>query len=239
MAALNNEDSSMAIPTRSGASALPPPRAAQPKQWDCFLALAAVSGSEERRISSREISRATKLSVETLGGILAYLQSVGLVAGSRGTYAVTREGWAVAEAWRQDSAQGRLLLQGLFLARWPARMAYDILCDGPVTQDEFVERIGGEGFGHTRRVRYLVDWLVMALLVHRDAALTVSASSALLASVHQWQSVSALPSQPTAHEPRKGVLMGMTHSELRALPPGHYMAVLKNVVSLSEIDAVG
>ncbi|MCM1950402.1 hypothetical protein NC315_34290 [Streptomyces sp. G2] len=229
----------MANPTGSDVPALPPPRAAQPKQWDCYLSVATASGIEQRRISSKEISRATNLSVETLGGILTFLQAVGLVVGSRGAYAVTRDGWAIAKTWREDNAQGRLLLQGLFLARWPARLAYRLLCDGPVAQHEFVERVGGEGFGHTRRVRYLVDWLVMALLVHRDAALTVSASSALLASAQQWQPVSALPSQPAGHELREGVLMGMTHSELRALPPSHYMTVLKNVASLSEIDAAG
>ncbi|MEU3401984.1 hypothetical protein [Streptomyces filamentosus] len=229
----------MAVPASSSALALPSQRTAPPKQWDCFLSLAALSGSGHQPISSREISGSTGLSVETIGGILSFLQSVGLAEGSRGKYAVTPGGWAIAEMWQLDPIQGRLLLQGLFLTRWPARLAYGILRDGPVPQDAFVKHIKGETAGHTRRGRYFVAWLVMALLVHRDAAMTVSASSALLSSAHLWQAAPVAPAPSTVQEPRRGVLMGMTHSELRALPPRQYMTVLKHVASLSEMDIAG
>ncbi|MFD4318982.1 hypothetical protein [Streptomyces sp. NPDC058548] len=238
MAALSQEGFLVAAAPTSSMLTLPSPRASTPKQLDGFIMFAVLSGAGRRLVSSQEISATTKSSQETTTGILSFLISIGLVEGSRGTYALTREGWGVAETWQQDKTQGRLMLQGMFLSRWPARVAFGILRDGPVPQEEFVQRLLGDMPGQSRRGRYLVDWLVLSLVVQRDAALTVTASSALLAAAHHWQDAAEAKALlgPPLH-PREGALMGMTYSELRALPARHYMAVLKNVIALGDVDA--
>ncbi|MGW0313994.1 hypothetical protein [Streptomyces flavidovirens] len=181
----------------------------------------------------------TGLSAETLGGVLSFQQSVGLVGGARGKYAVTPGGWSVAEMWKQDQPRACLLLQELFLKQWPARLALDALRDAPVPQEELARRLQGKSAGNARKGRYLVDWLVLALVVHRDASALVYPSSALLSTSRAWRVEPQPRSGSVQQLPRQGVLMGMTHSELRALPPQHYMAVLDNVAALAALDRVG
>ncbi|WP_405773670.1 hypothetical protein [Streptomyces sp. NBC_00859] len=222
----------MTFPIDQGARPTPSDRTAPAQQWRIFLDLADLSGPGEQVITCHALAERTEVGTETLGSVVSFLQTVGLVRGARGKYAVTAAGWAIAEMQRRDETQARLLLQAQFLQHWSARAARAALQDAPVDQATLGQRLCPSVPGKARRGTYLVEWLVLALVVHRDASMKICPSAALTAAAG-----AVPPQQPPGAQsaPEPALLMGMTHSDLRALPPQHYMALLDHAATLVDL----
>ncbi|MFD4339043.1 hypothetical protein ACFWPP_17955 [Streptomyces anulatus] len=191
--------------------------------------MATLSGPERRSVSSLELSGRSGLGQDTAAEIMAFLGTVGLVEGTRQECAATVAGWEIATACRKDETQGRLLLLPLFLEHWSVPLLYGMLLDAPVEQSVLVSRLREATGIAARRAQYLVEWLMLALVLRQDPAMRISPSAACTI---------ALPSAPpaVAAEESSGLLMGLTFAELRSLPPERYVALLKQVPALYDLD---
>ncbi|CAM5672935.1 hypothetical protein [Streptomyces atroolivaceus] len=211
----------------------PTSRASTPIQWAVSLDLATLSGPERRSVSSRELAGRSGLGQDTVAEIMAFLGTVGLVEGTRQECAATVAGWEIATACRKDETQGRLLLLPLFLKHWSVPLVYGMLLDAPVEQTVLVSRLRGATGIAARRAQYLVEWLMLALVLRQDPAMRISPSAACTIALP-----SAPPTVEVAAEESSGLLMGLTFAELRSLPPEHYVALLKQVPALYDLDPV-
>lgn len=213
----------------------PSDRTTPDRQWEIYLVFARLSGPDLRVVSVSQLAAEVQLRNDTVGAVAGFLQAVGLLRGSRGKYALTSSGWAIAEMHRRDETQARLLLQAQFLEHWPAARTLECLRDAPVDQKTLGRRLHKDLPGKSRRGLYLIEWLVRALIVQRDASMRIAPSAALIASAGARR-----PEQAPTPEPQliaePGTVMGMTRDELRSLPPRQYIAVLDQLATLVSLD---
>ncbi|WNO62403.1 hypothetical protein RPQ02_40235 [Streptomyces sp. AM2-3-1] len=203
--------------------ALPTNRANLKHQEQILLAAIRLSGPDRLVVKSSQIAAETKLGSETVTECLRFFATVGLVAGSRGRYAATAAGAAWADIQPEDHTRGRLLLHNLFKEHWSARDALAALADGPVESEAVAQHLRQGLPGNERRGMYLIEWLVEALVIHRDRYGRVHAPA-----------TGQLPESVTAPVPstrvpvrEEGLILGMTTQELRCLPTAQYVSLLR------------
>ncbi|MGW1278860.1 hypothetical protein ACWD4V_18155 [Streptomyces tsukubensis] len=160
---------------------------------------------------------------------MAFLETVGLVEGDRHECAVTKTGWEIVTAYRQDETQGRLLLLPLFLQHWSVPLVYGLLSDAPVEQNVAVTRLQEATSIAHRRAQYLIEWLVLALVLRRDSSMRVSLSAACTVPISP-------PAGAAAPEP-EALLMGLTRAELQNLPAEHYVSLMGQVSALYSLGS--
>ncbi|MGW7283132.1 hypothetical protein ACWGIV_33665 [Streptomyces sp. NPDC054844] len=218
---------------------LPTDRASLQRQLALVFTAARSSGPEQRTIISIDVARAEGVTAETATSTLRFSASLGLFTGARGKFAVSDAGWAVTQLWQEDETHARMQLQALLLQHWSTEEVRRLLAGGPVAADELAPQLQGDLPGKPRRGVYLIEWLALAFLVHRDRQGLVWPAPALGAMMHS--ATVAVPSRPPAlaqqqvldEEPH--LLMGMTNSELRRLAPERYCAVLDNITEVAEL----
>lgn len=81
---------------------------------------------------------------------------------------------------------------------------------------------------------YLVEWLALPLLVHRDRQGLVWPAPALRVAANSAGVECPAPASGPEPEPELDTLMGMTNSQLRELSPERYRAVLDNLAQVLE-----
>jgi len=209
---------------------LPPPgqrtsptdRASLRRQWQLVLAAAFVSGEQQLVISTSDLARQEGVTPETATQTVRFGEEVGLFSRvGRGKFAVTEDGWTIAQRWQEDETYARLLLQGVFRPHWSIPVADAALRDGPLPMEELGRRLLVDLPGKPRRGLYLVEWLALAFLVHRDPQGRVWPTPALSAAASSQ--VAALPAAAPAVESEQApgqeldALMGMTNRELDKL----------------------
>lgn len=197
-------------------------------QWGLFRELALASGPDRRSISSSELAHRSDLREDTVAETVAFLATVSLVEGTRQQCAVTKAGWEIAAVCRQDETQGRLLLLPLFMQHWSVPLVHGLLFDAPLEQATLVARLRQATGIAPRRAQYLLEWLVLALVLRQDPALRLSPSAACTVPLTQAKEA------PLQDPPR--LLMGLTHTELQALPTEHYITLLEQVSALFDLD---
>ncbi|MBX9363644.1 hypothetical protein ACF09Y_26275 [Streptomyces massasporeus] len=152
---------------------------------------------------------------------------------------MTEAGWTIAQRWQEDQTYARLLLQGVFRSHWSVPVADAALQAGPLPAEELGRRLLGDLPGKPRRGMYLVEWLALALLVHRDQQGMVWPAPALRAAAGSV--VAALPAPVRDAEPERpsgrelDALMGMTNRKLDELDkqdPQRFQAFLDNLTQL-------
>ncbi|MGW3289412.1 hypothetical protein ACWDR3_32710 [Streptomyces sp. NPDC001002] len=188
-------------------------------------------------ISTTDLARQEGVTAETCTQTLRFSAEVGLFRRvGRGKFAVTKVGWTIAQHWQQDQTYARLLLQGAFRQHWSVPLAETALQSGPMPAEELGRRLLRDLPGKPRRGVYLVEWLALALLVHRDQQGMVWPTPALSTAV--GSGAAALPAAPRDAEPDPSrgqdlnALMGMTNRELNGLVPEEFCAFLDNLTRL-------
>lgn len=218
---------------------MPTDRASLQRQLALVFAAARNSGPEQRTIISLDVARAEGVSPETATSTLRFSASLGLFTGARGKFAVSDAGWAITELWQEDETHARMQLQALLLRHWSTEEVRRLLADGPVAADELAPQLQGDLPGKPRRGVYLIEWLALAFLVHRDRQGLVWPAPALGAMAHSTAvAVASRPqdlAQQQVPEEEPHLLMGMTNSELRRLTPERYCAVLDNLTEVAEL----
>ncbi|MET8978989.1 hypothetical protein ABZX85_25555 [Streptomyces sp. NPDC004539] len=210
------------------------------RQWQVVLTAALASGEQRLVITSADVAREVGLTPETATQTLRFGREVGLfISCGRGKFAVTEAGWTIAQRWQEDQTYARLLLQGVFRPHWSVPVADTALQPGPLPADELARRLLGDLPGKPRRGMYLVEWLVLALLVHRDQQGMVWPTPALREQASSG--VAALPAPVREEEPEQpagqelDALMGMTNRKLDELDerdPQGFRAFLDNLTQL-------
>ncbi|MFF3467577.1 hypothetical protein [Streptomyces sp. NPDC002619] len=216
---------------------LPSDRANVQRQVALLCAGAESSGVDQRTIASADLARQESVSADTATETLRFCTSLGLFTGARGKFAVTDAGWAIAQRWREDETQARLLLQAQFLPHRWATAAWDSMRDAPVPVELLAKRLQGDLPGKPRRGVYLVEWLVLALLVHRGRHGLVWPAPALAAVAGTGGPAFSAP-RPAPEQvplPEPAALFGLTNSELRKLAADRYCAVLDNLTQFLEL----
>lgn len=223
----------------SGERTTPSDRASLRRQWQIALGAALDSGEEQLTISSVDVARKESVTTETATQTLRFCCEVGLFSGGRGKFAVTEAGWTIAQRWQEDQTYARLLLQGVFRPHWSVPVADAALQAGPLPADELGRRLLGDLPGKPRRGMYLVEWLALALLVHRDQQGMVWPAPALKEAASSGGA--ALPATVREAEPEQlsgqelDALMGMTNRKLDELDeqdPQRFQAFLDNLTQL-------
>ncbi|WKK21338.1 hypothetical protein QZH56_20990 [Streptomyces olivoreticuli] len=153
---------------------LPTDRMQVTAQIRVLQSLAELSGNDAQEVRSADLARHMGRYADSVTEAVSYLASTGLAEGGRGRYRATRAGREFAALWDTDSARARLLLRDLYHDHWAARQATRILADGLLPQEEVAARLQQGLPGKRRRGIYLVEWLVIALVVHRDKRLHLS-----------------------------------------------------------------
>ncbi|MEU7640794.1 hypothetical protein AB0C11_32770 [Streptomyces sp. NPDC039016] len=215
---------------------IPTDRASMQRQWSLFLAAACRSGIERRIVASADLARDEGVTTETATQTLRFCSHVGLFTGERGKFAVVDAGWTIAQRWQEDETHARLQLQVPFLSHWSTEKTREVLRDGPMPVDELAKHLQHGLPGKPRRGVYLVEWLALALLVHRDRQGLVWPAPALRATAGSESLEGPAPEpEQQAPEPELDTLMGMTNSQLRELSPERYRAVLDNLAQVLEL----
>lgn len=218
----------------------PTDRASMRRQWQLVLAAAFASGEQRVIISTSDLARQEEVTLETASQTVRFGDEVGLFRRvGRGKFAVTEAGWIIAQRWQEDQTYARLLLQGAFRSHWSIPVADTALRPGPLPVDELGRRLLVDLPGKPRRGLYLVEWLALAFLVHRDQQGRVWPTPALSAAA--GSQVAALPAAEPAAEaaPAPGqeldALMGMTNQTLDELDesnPEGFRALIDNLTKL-------
>ncbi|MFB7344756.1 hypothetical protein ACFCZ6_32410 [Streptomyces hydrogenans] len=194
-----------------------------------FNEIALTSGPDRLPVRSSELATRLQLHLNTVAEIVAFLATINLVEGTRHNCAVTKAGWDIAEAYRNDETQGRLLLLAQFRNHWAVQLTYSLAYDAPVEQATLAGRISDTTGVAPRRAHYLLDWLVVALVLHQDPSMQLSPSAAY------GVPISGPRRGPNSVDP-PGLLMGLTPAELRALPPERYQELLKQLPALYDLN---
>uniref|UniRef100_UPI003C7D886B hypothetical protein n=1 Tax=unclassified Streptomyces TaxID=2593676 RepID=UPI003C7D886B len=174
-------------------------------------------------MKTTEVARTTGLGQGTVAEVLRWGSSITLVEQSeRGTYRATSARRDFSLMWRVDPAQARLMLHHLMREHWSFSAALSALGDAPVAQEILARRLQGSLPGKSRRGLYLVDWLVMALIIHRGDDKQVHPAR--------------LPDSPQAQVPcpsrEPKALMNMTNEQLFLLDADAYAAVMRSVSAM-------
>ncbi|WP_274915195.1 hypothetical protein [Streptomyces sp. WZ-12] len=185
------------------------------KQGELIVAIAALGGDLRTPVSKDVLAAHTGLSPHTLAGTRGFFEQAGLIEAGRGVWAVTEVGLRFARLRATDSARSRLLLREHWQEMWFHKAALRLLQEGPLEEWDFANRLGeGLSSGRERRL-YLVEWLVHALLVHREDGMIVAPSSSA-------DSARPQTSAPFIFDP----LMTMTDEEITALPTDRFVALM-------------
>lgn len=220
----------------------PTDRASLQRQWSLFLTAAHKSGIERLTVASVDLAHIEGVTTETATQTLRFCTHVDLFTGARGKFVVTDAGWAIAQRWREEEMHARLQLQAQLLPHWAAERTWEALRGGPMPLDELAKFLQHGLPGKPRRGVYLVEWLALALLVHRDRQNLVWPAPALRGAAGSEKMECPAPApepepEPERYEPEPELdtLMGMTNSTLRELPPERYRAVLDNLAQVLEL----
>ncbi|MCK8677543.1 hypothetical protein [Streptomyces lichenis] len=216
--------------TREGGAerVLPTNRTAFPHQLTILSAAVRLSGPELLTIRSSQVATEVDLGAETVTECLRFFGTVGLVTGARGRYAATVAGITWAEVHHVDTTRGRLALHGLFRNHWSAKAALTALTDGPVSSEALAQYLGDGLPGAPRRASFLVDWLVEALVIHRDRFGRVHAPA-------NGEMPDSLTLPPlTTREPVRddNFLLGMSTQDLKHLSHARYVSLLDTFVTM-------
>ncbi|KNB50242.1 hypothetical protein [Streptomyces caatingaensis] len=221
---------------------LPTDRLQVKQQIQVLCALADLTGEEARPVRNADLARHMGRYADSVTGTLGYLVGTGLAEGGLGQYRATPAGREFATLWDTDSARARLVLNRLYQDHWAAREAVRILADGPLPQEE-VARLLQQGLrGKKRRGIYLVEWLAIALVVHRDERLHVSLPPADDASAADSAQDASAPGgdargggrQEEAKGGGEALVMGLTMDQLRELPDEQFARLLNGLAQSIE-----
>ncbi|MFC9943999.1 hypothetical protein [Streptomyces pratensis] len=202
---------------------LPSDRASWDKQKLIFDSVVRLSGDALWAVKTVDVARTTGLGQGTVAEVLRWGSSIALVEQSeRGAYRATAAGRDISLMWKVDPAQARLMLHHVMRGHWSFSAALSALGDAPVPQQTLARRLQGSLPGKSRRGLYLVDWLVMALIVHRGS--------------DQLVHPARLPEAATAQGPRPAqepkAVMNMTNEQLFLLDTDAYVAVMRSVSAM-------
>ncbi|MFF9403459.1 hypothetical protein [Streptomyces sp. NPDC014744] len=197
----------------------PTERMATEKQMELIVAVAALGGERRLPVEQEIVARRASLSPSTMSGVRAFFEQTGLIEPGRGTWAVTEAGLRFARLRAVDSARSRLVLRDLWRGQWFEQAALDLLQDGPLEEGVLADRLGEGLPGRRERWIYLVEWLVHALIVHRDNGLITAPGNTLGAAA---DSGGARADRPVIFDP----LMAMEDEELAALPTDRFVALM-------------
>ncbi|WP_411075230.1 hypothetical protein [Streptomyces sp. cmx-4-7] len=214
-----------AIPER----ALPTNRTGMRPQENVLLAAIRLSGPSRLVVKSSQVATEVRLGGETVTECLRFFGTVGLLDGARGRYSASAAGLAWAEVRPEDHTRGRLLLHGLFKDHWSAQAARAALADGPVEGEALAQYLQRGLSSNPRRGMYLIEWLVEALVLHRDRFGRVHAPTD-----------ENLPgaSMPSPRPPTDGnLILGMNVQRLHSLPTTQLVALLGTYTDMLGIDA--
>ncbi|MFJ3533959.1 hypothetical protein ACIPQA_00685 [Streptomyces sp. NPDC090109] len=180
-------------------------------------------------IKSAQVAAEVHLGTETVTECLRFFGTVGLLDGARGRYSATEAGLAWAEVRSEDHTRGRLLLHGLFKDHWSTRAARAALADGPVEAEALAQHLQQGLSSNPRRGMYLVEWLVEALVLHRDR----------FGRVHAPVDENIPGAQmPNPRPPTDGnLILGMNVQRLHNLPTAKLVALLGTYTDMLGIDA--
>ncbi|WP_438453354.1 hypothetical protein [Streptomyces asiaticus] len=216
----------------------PSDRAGTPKQLSVVLTAGRESGELKLTVTSADVARKESVTLETATQTLRFATNMRLFTGARGKFAVTDAGWLITQRWQEDETHARLLLQAQLLRTWPAEAASEALQDGPMPVERLAQHLQRGLPGKPRRGVYLVEWLELAFLVHRDRHGLMWPAPALGVVAGSRPAGFSDPASSPAPEPEQeaelDALMGMTNSKLRELPPEGYCAVLGHLAQLLE-----
>ncbi|MFB6632176.1 hypothetical protein ACFCWY_19985 [Streptomyces sp. NPDC056362] len=197
---------------------LPTNRAGLRPQENALLTAVRLSGPDRLVVESSRVSAETGLGGETTTACLRFFGTVGLLAGARGRYAATAAGLAWADARAEDHSRGRLLLHSLLKDHWSAQAARAALADGPVEAEALAQHLQRGLSSNPHRGMYLIDWLVEALVLHRDRFGQIHAPAD--------ENPPGGP-MPSPRAPADGTLiLGMNVQQLHSLPTGRLVALL-------------
>ncbi|MEU9348014.1 hypothetical protein AB0D74_43145 [Streptomyces sp. NPDC048278] len=205
------------------------------RQWSLFLAMADFSGIGRLTVASVELARRASVGGETATQTLRWCSDLGLLTGGRGKFAVTDTGWDIAKRWHEDRDHARMLLQAPFLAHWSVQAIKEPMRHAPVPAETLAKWLQAGLPGSPRRGMYLIEWLSLAFLVHRDQQGLVWPAPAL--GVVAASEPTAVPADACGQEPEQELnfLMGTTNSTLRGLPCERYCSVLDSLAQVVEL----
>lgn len=221
---------------------LPTDRLQVKQQIKVLCALADLTGEEARPVRNADLARRMGRYAGSVTGTLGYLVGTGLAEGGLGQYRATPAGREFAALWDTDSARARLVLNRLYQGHWAAREAGRILADRPLPQEEAARLLQQGLRGRKRRGIYLVDWLAIALVVHRDERLYVSLPPADDASATDAAQDTGAPGGDAGREDRQeeaagggeALVMGLTMGQLRELPDEQFAKLLNGLAQSVE-----
>ncbi|MFC4517307.1 hypothetical protein [Streptomyces ehimensis] len=201
--------------------------------------LAELSGKDAREVKGDDLARHLGRYADSVTQAVSYLISTGLAEGTRGRYRATSAGREFAALWDTDSARARLLLRDLYQDHWAAREVTRILADGPLPQEEVAAALHQGLPGKLRRGIYLVEWLVIALIVHRDKRLYISLPEHQApgpAGSGRAQGGGTRQGSPGGARRGAGatktggmLIMGLSMDQLRELPDEQYAEILHSL----------
>lgn len=218
---------------------LPTDRVSIHGQIRILCSLAEVGGPQRQAVHNAAVAQHSGRGEDSVSETLSFLAGVGLTSGGRGRYAATPAGHKFASLWQIDSARARILLREVYRNHWSARAATTLLANSPLPQEELARLLQRGLAGQKRRGTYLVDWLVTALIVHRDKRLHLSLpdTTGSPRAEEPDEATHGAP-QHTEDEPTDGLIMGLTLDQLLAFPVEQYVGVLSGVVqSLQALDS--
>ncbi|MEL5959471.1 hypothetical protein AADR41_32760 [Streptomyces sp. CLV115] len=189
------------------------------KQMELIAAIADLGGEGRVPVGQDAVTRRADLSPSTMSGVRAFFEQAGLIEPGRGTWAVTEAGLRFARLRSVDSARSRLVLRELWRGQWFEQAALDLLKDGPLEEGVLAGRLGEGLPGRRERWIYLVEWLVHALIVHRDNGLVAAPGTA---SGTTAGSGGVRADGPVIFDP----LMTMPDEDLAALPTDRFVALM-------------
>ncbi|MFF9431995.1 hypothetical protein [Streptomyces sp. NPDC014746] len=189
-----------------------------------LLAALRLSSPAQLVVKSSRVATVVRLGGDTVTESLRFFGTVGLLNGSRGKYAATTAGLAWEEVRAEDHARGRLLLHGLFKDHWAAQAARAALTDGPVKAEALAYHLQQGLPRNPLRGKHLIDWLVEALVLHRDRFGQIHAPAD--------ENPPGGP-MPSPRAPADGTLiLGMNVQQLHNLPTGRLVTLLENYTNM-------
>lgn len=214
---------------RTHARIMPSDRANVPRQQTIFKTFVRLSGPQLVPVKNAQVGEQIGMRGDTVSETLRFFDGTELLTTETGgrTYSATETSWSLCQVWPEDDVQARLILHRCFRQHWAAEAALEVLGSGSMSIDELGRRLHEGHSGRERRGRYLVEWLVQALVLRRDQMDRVSAPSPAenldrLASTAPGPAVAP----PLSH---RALFFGMAPSDLDRLPDSEYVETLQRV----------
>ncbi|MDQ0761501.1 hypothetical protein [Streptomyces canus] len=209
----------MALSDSARTRILPTERLTPRRQLEVIDAIAELGGPDRAPVRATTVGKRLNIAPRSVSGTAGFLAQAGIFRSDPGSLALTELGLTLAQLRSTDSARARLLLRDSWQGQWFQRSAVQHLSSGPLEEAELARRLKAGAPGPAERGLYLTEWLVYALLVHRDelGRCTIPAGE----------------EPPTASAPKEqeslGVLdplMSATPAEISALPDAQFIALM-------------